>query len=237
MMLSTEIQIDLEKLATCPGLHVAIGWIMAAHDYEAILHLEALLMEQDEHQTEVSRFSAEHRNYLTRLRVAQTREAIGLCNKTEKFPNLLELIKRDPHGAAESFDHLLKLNVEGPKNNSDMELVWNIRNNTFHYCLDDSSDSYSKTIVKMLERGERFIKIGKQRTFPDRFEPVDQLFQRTFLTQILGIEIENPVEAGKRFNVVAQTLVQIGDDVSVIARAMSQGITELYLVVDTDERH
>lgn len=97
-MFSPEIQIDLEKLSGCPGLHIAIGWIMAAHDYEAILYLEGLLREQDEQQTNASRFSTEHRNYFSRLRTAQTREAIGLCKKTEEFPNLLELIKHDRHG-------------------------------------------------------------------------------------------------------------------------------------------
>ncbi len=89
----------------------------------------------------------------------------------------------------------------------------------------------------MLGKGERFIEINRQRNFPDRFEPADQLFQRMFLTQILGIDIGNPEEASQRINQAAEVLVQIGDDISAIARAISQGLTEKYATVFTSEHH
>lgn len=234
--MAATIQLDLKQLAACPGLHVAIGWIMAAHDYEAILHLEGLLRDQDEGRADASKFSAEHRNYFTRLRTAQSREAIGLCKKTEEFPNLVALIKRDQHGGAEAFDYLLKLNVEGPKVNSDMKLVVDIRDSTFHYCLDDFSHWYPETIAHMIERGNQFIELSQQSTSPDRFEPVDQLFQGMFLGKILGVDSRNPKEAGKRLSEIVQVLVRIGESVSIIARAISQGLTDLYGNVTTSKQ-
>lgn len=200
---------------------------MAAHDCEAILHMEELLLKQDQSQKKQSQFYAEHRFYITRLRIAQIKETIGLCIKTKQFSNLMNMIERDD-GAAKAFGRLHKLNVEGPKVNEDMRQVRDIRNNTFHYSLDESPDLYASTIADMLARGERFCEIAQERRSPDRFELADRLFQNMFFRQLLNIDLSNPEDTGDRMAKTAQFLAQAGDDISNVARSISQGLLNKY---------
>lgn len=79
-----------------------------------------------------------------------------------------------------------------------MKTVKNIRDETFHYCLDDAEEKYAKAIDIKLKRKERYIKIKQERSFPDRFEPADELFYTMFITQILGIDTKDSDRADEQ---------------------------------------
>ena len=155
------------------------------------------------------------------------KEAIGLCIKTQQYSNLVSMINSDTE-AVQAFERLHKLNVDGPKANDDMKVVRDIRNNTFHYSLDESSELYAKTISDMIARGERYCEIAQQRRLPDRFELADRLFQNMFFKQLLDMEIADKDAAGIRFNKIGEFLAQVGDDISIVSRSLSQGLLNQY---------
>lgn len=221
-------QIDLEQIKHCPGFHIAISWIRAAHDYEAILYLDGKLREIDKIEHKPSQFINGYRDYFTRLRTAQTREAIGLCKKTRDYPNLLEMIMKGKNGSSQAFERLSEMSDAGPKNNLAMRIVRDIRNSTFHYCLDDSEMLYLKSIETKIKRGEKAIRINPKRSVPDRFELADELYNELFLTQILQVDLKDLSKTEMILNETAEAMAQMGDDVGNVARSLSQGFIENY---------
>jgi hypothetical protein len=227
------IQIDLEKLRNCEGLDVAIGWIAASHDYNGMLDLERDLLNADEERENgPSIFPIQVRSYFTRLRAAQTREAVGLCRETQNHENLMAIIEKDKHGAKEAFERLKKWTDEGPKNNSDMELVVAIRNVTYHYVLTEGPERYKKTIDEMLAHGEKYVAIQADREPPLRFAPADKLFQNMFFGQVLGVDVRDIAAAGKRLNEIAIILASAANDFDIVAKAISNGLVQAYEVTE-----
>lgn len=215
-----ELELDTQKLSNFPGIELALGWINAAHDYKCMLDLETLLRRL-ELENEDLILPENYSFYCARLRASQTREAVGLCQPTKGVPELMFIICGDQE-AKEHF-HRLETLTDTHTQNADMETIRLVRDTTFHYCMRQHKDWYQDVFKEFMSEGRTRIRI--QTTDPDRFSPADDLLNRVFLKQALGIpDLSDEVACGKRMAQVTAMLVDVGHDFQVVARAIGRGL-------------
>jgi len=215
-----DLKLDTYKLKNFPAIELALGWISAAHDYDSILEIEGLLRKQEAIDEDLQ-LPAYYSLYLSRLRVAQTREALGLCNRIKDVPELCELINRDQEAVA-SFDRLHTMNLES---NQDMETIRLMRDTIFHYSMRQHKDWYQSAFDQLIAKGNTVLSVNTGT--PHRFSPADDLLIQLFLSEVLQMpDLTDPEASGARMTQVVEMLVEVGYDFQVVARAIGRGLIE-----------
>jgi hypothetical protein len=215
-----DLKLDTHKLKDFPGIEVALGWINAAHDYECIFQIETFLDQQELNNEEVQ-LPQNYSFYFARLRSAQAREAVGLCDKTMAVPELRALINDDQE-AADCFNRLHAMSADGMAN-ADMKTIRLVRDTTFHYCMRQHKDWYQDVFSVLIKKGFNTLPVNMHA--PTRFSPADTLLNRLFLKEALQMpDLDDHVACGARMEEVTEMLTDVGYEFQVIARAIASGL-------------